>query len=88
MLGFLAAYVAAHFALSRISRAMVQLDWGIPDAFLYVPVRPDFVAEHERPLLFVHHALRCFFSPIWKLDHLVLGGPWPMTSVPLREFSG
>jgi hypothetical protein len=84
---FLACYVAAHFVLSRIPRVMVQRDWGIRDAFIYLPVRPDVMADHERPLLYVHHALRCFFFPIWKLDHVLLGGPWPMTSMPSRIIS-
>jgi hypothetical protein len=66
---------------------MVQRDWGIRDAFIYLPVKPDVVADHERPLLYFHHALRCFFFPIWKLDHLAFGGPWPMTSMPLRSIS-
>ena len=84
---FLTGYVVAHFALSRVSRAMVQRDWGIRDAFIYLPVRPDVVANHERPLLYIHRALRCFFFPIWKLDEAVFGGPLPMTSMPLRSIS-
>ena len=88
VLVFLAGYAAAHFALSRCSCAMMRRDWGIDGVFLYLPVRPDFVADNERPLLYVHHALRCFFFPIWKFDHVVLGGPWPMTSMPLRGLSG
>jgi hypothetical protein len=84
---FLASYVVAHFALSRISFAMVRRDWGIDDAFLYLPLKPDLVADHEFPLLYLHLALRGFFSPMWMLDHYVLGGPWPMRGMPLRSLS-
>lgn len=87
MLLFLFCYIAAHFMLSRVSCAMVLRDWGIQDTFIYLPMRPDVVADHEEPLLYVHLALRCFFFPIWKLDHSVFGGPWPMTSMPLRSIS-
>jgi hypothetical protein len=83
---FIVGYVAAHFALSRISVGMVQRDWGIPDEFIYLPLRPDIVADHENPLLYIHHVLRCLFFPIWKLDQCV-GGPWPMWSMPLRNLS-
>jgi hypothetical protein len=79
-------YVGAHFVLSRASLAMVRRDWGLRDAFIYVPVRPDVVADNERPLLYIHIALRLFFAPVWSLDK-ALGGPYPMTSMPLRGLS-
>jgi hypothetical protein len=47
-------------------------------------VRPDIVANHEFPLLYAHHAMRCLFYPIWKLDHKFFGGPLPMNSLPMR----
>ncbi len=84
----LAGYVGAHFALSRVSRSMVLRDWRIQDSFIYLPVKPDLVADHEQPLLVIHLALRCFFFPVWKLDHALLGGPWPMTSMPMRTLDG
>ncbi len=55
-------YIAAHLLLSRISQGMVQRDWGIPRAFIYVPLRPDTVADHERPLLFVHSGLSALLN--------------------------
>lgn len=84
---FLLSYVAAHFTFSRVSRAMVERDCGISDAFLYLPVPPNIVIEHEGPLLYVHGTLRCFFYPVWKLDHSVFGGPWPMCSLPMMDLS-
>ncbi len=84
---FLTCYVAAHFILSRISLALVQRDWGITGAFIYLPVKPDFIAAHERPLLYVHNTLRWFFFPICQLDQLAFGGPQPITSTPLRRIS-
>lgn len=87
MVAFIVAYIMGHFALSRASLSMVRRDWAIADAFLYLPVRPDYVADHEMPWLYVHHALRCFFYPIWKIDNSLFGGPWPMESMPLRSLS-
>lgn len=84
---FLACYISSHFVLSRISQGMVRQDWGISDAFIYLPVRPDVVADHEVPLLYFHHALNCFFFPIWKFDEHFLGGPSPMWSMPLRDLA-
>lgn len=80
----LAAYLVSHFALSRVSRGMVERKWGITDAFIYLPLDPDVVADHERPLLHIHIALRYFYLPAWMLDQF-LGGPWPMESMPLRS---
>ena len=83
----LVLYIATHLLLSRISQGMVQRDWGIPRAFIYVPLRPDTVADHERPLIFVHQGLSAVFYPIWKVDHGFFGGPRPMHSMPLRSLS-
>jgi len=83
--GVLTVYVVAHLILSRISLSMCNTDWGTDNAFIYLPVHPDIVADHERPLLYVHIALRGFFYPIWKIDHEVFGGPWPMRSMPIRR---
>lgn len=80
---FVTLYVGAHFVLSRASMPLIQRDWGISNEFIYLPIRSNTVADHEWPLLYVHHGLRCFFYPIWKLDHSVLGGPWPMSSMPM-----
>lgn len=85
LLVFLAGYIGSHFALSRISRVKVDREWGTAEAFIYLPVDPDLVADHEMPLLYAHLALRGFYLPIWKLDHHVLGGPWPLESMPLRS---
>jgi len=84
---FLAGYIIAHFALSRISLVLVRRDWGIDDAFLYLPVKPDLVADHEMPLLYLHLALRGFFYPVWAFDHHFLGGPWAMRNMPMRSLS-
>ena len=81
------AYVGAHFILSRLSARLVMRDWGFPSAFIYLPVRPDVVADHEIPLLQIHLALRYVFYPAWKLDH-ACGGPRPMTSMPMRGIEG
>ena len=82
----LGIFVAAHLVLSRVSASLVQSDWGVTDAFLYVPVRPDTVADHGS-LLAVHYTLRFLFYPIWQIDNKVFGGPWSMWSMPLRSFS-
>jgi len=84
----LAGYVGTHFALSWISCLRVQRDWCIRDSFIYLPVKPDLVANHERPLLYIHHAQRWFFLPIWKLDNCILGGPYPMRSISMRSLDG
>ena len=64
---------------------MVQRDWGIPDAFFYLPVEPGFIAEHEVPWLYIHHGMSILFFPIWKVDERLFGGPLPMWSMPLLE---
>lgn len=66
---------------------MVQRDWGL-NQFFYLPVRPDMIADHEWPLLYVHHTLLWFFYPIWELDHSVFGGPRPIGSMPLLSLGG
>ena len=80
------AYVIAHLLISRISLVMCNRDWGTDNAFLYLPVHPDIVARHERPLLYVHHVFRLFFYPVWKIDYTMFGGPWPMWSLPTFQF--
>lgn len=78
-------YLTIHFVLSRSSARLVQSEWGIADAFLYIPGKPSFVAEHETPWLQVHQICRWLFYPAWSLDCYLLGGPKPMTSLPLLE---
>ncbi len=79
-----AVYVVAHLSLSRFSARLVTRDWGYDGAFIYLPLRPDVVADHEMPLLLIHNALRYVFYPVWWIDH-AFGGPLPMTSMPLRR---
>jgi hypothetical protein len=74
----LITYFLSHFALSRVSVRMVERDWGIEGFFIYLPFKPDFVADHERHLLDVHAGLSNFFYPAWMIDNHVLGGPKPI----------
>ena len=60
-------------------------DWRFPNAFLYLPIARDVVANNEMPLLFIHTALVYFFYPAWKLDEKFLSGRTPMLSMPLRS---
>jgi hypothetical protein len=76
-------YLTMHFALSRSSARLVQSEWGISDAFLYIPGKPSFVAEHETPWLQIHQTFRWLFYPAWSLDYYLFGGPKPMTNLPM-----
>jgi hypothetical protein len=80
----LAAYVVAHFGLSRVSAPKIADDWGIPRSFLYIPIRPDKVVD-SRWLYGAHLALYYFFFPVWQIDHRFFGGPSPMSSLPLLQ---
>ena len=83
---FLVCYVGSNFVLSRISAGLVSAEWGIPDTFIYLPIDPNFLAEHEEPfLLSLHYVLRVIYTPVWLVDHEVFGGPWPMRAMPMFQ---
>jgi hypothetical protein len=78
-----AIYALVHITVSRFSAHLVSRDWGIPNQFIYLPVPPDMVADHEIPLLYVHHVPRVY--PARKIDSELCGGPWPMMSIPMLQ---
>src|SRR4051812_34440994 len=79
-------YFATHVVVSRMSAPKVANAWGIPDAFLYLPIRPEIVASN--PWCYSGHLLLYgFFYPAWQIDRRVFGGPSPMWSLPLQKLS-
>ena len=83
----LCGYVLLHFGLSRHSESRVKAEWGIENAYLYVPVSPTMVAQHEGTLGVIHWTLSGIFYPVWRLDNLCTGIR-PIRSMPLMSLSG
>lgn len=80
----LCGYVLLHIGLSRLSEPRVKTEWGIDNAYLYVPGSPTLVAQHEGTLGVLHGTLSVVFYPVWRLDNLCTGIR-PIRSMPLMS---